>query len=155
MKIASWNVNSLNVRLPRVLAWLAVAQPDVLCLQETKMEDAKFPRDELARAGYAAHYTGQRTYNGVALLVRDGAGLAEVLANEARLSTALTSLGPSYIKLGQFLATRDDIIGRELAASAPHEPTAASGAPIFRHGSGSSDVLHALLHRGHVREVLR
>jgi len=77
MKIATWNVNSLNVRLPRVLAWLAVAQPDVLCLQETKMEDAKFPRHEIADAGYAAHFAGQRTYNGVALLVRDGAGSVE------------------------------------------------------------------------------
>ena len=48
MKIATWNVNSLNVRLPRVLAWLAAVQPDVLCLQETKMEDAKFPRQEIA-----------------------------------------------------------------------------------------------------------
>jgi len=74
LKLATWNVNSLNVRLPRLLDWLPVAQPDVLCLQETKMEDPKFPRDELARAGYAAHFTGQRTYNGVALLVREGLG---------------------------------------------------------------------------------
>ena len=76
MKIATWNVNSLNVRLPRLLAWLPAAQPDVVCLQETKLEDAKFPRQELADAGYAAHFAGQRTYNGVALLVRDGAGPA-------------------------------------------------------------------------------
>jgi exodeoxyribonuclease-3 len=76
MKIATWNVNSLNVRLPRLLAWLPAAQPDVVCLQETKLEDAKFPRQELADAGYAAHFAGQRTYNGVALLVRDGVGPA-------------------------------------------------------------------------------
>ena len=76
MKLATWNVNSLNVRLPRLLDWLPVAQPDVVCLQETKMEDAKFPRDELARAGYTAHFTGQRTYNGVALLVRETLGPA-------------------------------------------------------------------------------
>jgi exodeoxyribonuclease-3 len=76
MKIATWNVNSLNVRLPRLLAWLAAEAPDVVCLQETKLEDAKFPRQALADAGYAAHCTGQRTYNGVALLVRDGAGAA-------------------------------------------------------------------------------
>jgi exodeoxyribonuclease-3 len=76
VKLATWNVNSLNVRLPRLLDWLPVAAPDVLCLQETKLEDAKFPRKELARAGYASHFAGQRTYNGVALLVRDGAGPA-------------------------------------------------------------------------------
>jgi exodeoxyribonuclease III len=76
VKIATWNVNSLNVRLPRVLAWLASEEPDVLCLQETKMEDVKFPLHELADAGYAAQYSGQRTYNGVALLVRDGIGAA-------------------------------------------------------------------------------
>ncbi len=74
MKIATWNVNSLNVRLPRVLNWLASERPDVLCLQETKMEDAKFPRNELADAGYAAQFSGQRTYNGVALLLRDAVG---------------------------------------------------------------------------------
>jgi len=74
LKLATWNVNSLNVRLPRLLDWLPVVQPDVLCLQETKMEDPKFPRDELARAGDAAHITGQRTYNGVALLVRECLG---------------------------------------------------------------------------------
>jgi exodeoxyribonuclease-3 len=74
MKLATWNVNSLNVRLPRVLAWLATAQPDVLCLQETKLEDDRFPRREFADAGYRACFAGQRTYNGVALLVREGAG---------------------------------------------------------------------------------
>jgi exodeoxyribonuclease-3 len=68
MKIATWNVNSLNVRLPHVLDWLASAQPDVLCLQETKLEDAKFPFDALASAGYQAVHAGQKTYNGVAIL---------------------------------------------------------------------------------------
>jgi exodeoxyribonuclease-3 len=76
MKIATWNVNSLNVRLPRLLEWLPVAQPDVLCLQETKLEDAKFPRREIEAAGYAVHFAGQKTYNGVALLVRAGVGPA-------------------------------------------------------------------------------
>ena len=74
MKLATWNVNSLNVRLPRLLDWLAAAAPDIVCLQETKTEDAKFPHAELAAAGYIAHCTGQRTYNGVALIVRDGIG---------------------------------------------------------------------------------
>ena len=74
MKLATWNVNSLNVRLPRLLEWLAVEMPDVVCLQETKTVDATFPRAELAAAGYAATFSGQRTYNGVALLVRAGGG---------------------------------------------------------------------------------
>ncbi len=76
MKLATWNVNSLNVRLPRLLDWLAAERPDLVCLQETKTVDAKFPRAELAAAGYAAHFAGQPTYNGVALIVRDGAGPA-------------------------------------------------------------------------------
>jgi len=70
MKIASWNVNSLNVRLPHVLQWLAAAQPDVVALQETKMEDAKFPDTALAEAGYRSVFSGQKTYNGVAILAR-------------------------------------------------------------------------------------
>ncbi len=70
MKLATWNVNSLKMRLPRVLDWLAQHGPDVLCLQETKVEDPAFPAPELEAAGYAAHFAGQKTYNGVALLVR-------------------------------------------------------------------------------------
>ncbi len=71
MKIATWNVNSLKVRLPHVLDWLAANQPDVLCLQETKLEDAQFPLKELQEAGYQAAFSGQKTYNGVALLSRE------------------------------------------------------------------------------------
>jgi exodeoxyribonuclease-3 len=70
MKFATWNVNSLNVRLPQVLAWLAAEQPDVLVLQETKLVDEKFPRAEIEAAGYRAIYAGQKTYNGVAILSR-------------------------------------------------------------------------------------
>jgi len=76
MKLASWNVNSLKVRLPHLTDWLAKAQPDVVCLQELKLEDAKFPRSELEAAGYQAAVSGQKTYNGVAILAR--AGLSEV-----------------------------------------------------------------------------
>ncbi len=68
MKIATWNVNSLNVRLPHVLDWLASEKPDVLCLQETKQEDSKFPYEALKAAGYNAIHSGQKTYNGVAIL---------------------------------------------------------------------------------------
>jgi exodeoxyribonuclease III len=71
MKIASWNVNSLKVRLPHLTQWMADAQPDIVALQETKLEDAKFPVDELAAAGYRAVFAGQKTYNGVAILARD------------------------------------------------------------------------------------
>ena len=70
MKLATWNVNSLKVRLPQVLEWLASRQPDIVCLQETKLEDKAFPRAELASAGYQAAFAGQKTYNGVAILSR-------------------------------------------------------------------------------------
>ena len=70
MKIATWNVNSLSVRLPQVLDWLAAHPVDVLALQELKLTDDKFPAAALAEAGYQAHWFGQKTYNGVALLSR-------------------------------------------------------------------------------------
>jgi exodeoxyribonuclease-3 len=70
MKIATWNVNSLKVRLPQVLSWVAQHQPDILCLQETKLEDGNFPHQEIAGAGYRALCSGQKTYNGVAILSR-------------------------------------------------------------------------------------
>lgn len=70
MKIATWNVNSLKVRLPQVLTWLDTEQPDVLALQETKVTDENFPIDALAEAGYQAAFSGQKTYNGVAILSR-------------------------------------------------------------------------------------
>ena len=70
MKFATWNVNSLNVRLPHVLDWLRDNQPDVLCLQETKQEDSKFPYQALLEAGYESAHIGQKTYNGVAILSR-------------------------------------------------------------------------------------
>lgn len=70
MRIATWNVNSLKVRLPHVLDWLAKHQPDALCLQETKLEDVNFPLQAIAEAGYHAVFSGQKTYNGVAILTR-------------------------------------------------------------------------------------
>jgi len=72
MKLATWNVNSLKVRLPHLTDWLAKVQPDIVCLQELKLEDAKFPRAELEAAGYQAAFSGQKTYNGVAILARTG-----------------------------------------------------------------------------------
>jgi len=72
MKLAAWNVNSLKVRLPHLLDWLAQARPDIGCLQELKLEDPKFPLAELEAAGYQAVFSGQKTYNGVAILSRTG-----------------------------------------------------------------------------------
>ena len=66
--IASWNVNSLNVRMPHLAQWLAARQPDIVALQETKLEDAKFPDTALAELGYRSMFCGQKTYNGVAIL---------------------------------------------------------------------------------------
>lgn len=71
MKLATWNVNSLKVRLPHLLDWLGAAQPDVVCLQETKLEDANFPVAEIEKAGYHSTFAGQKTYNGVAILSRE------------------------------------------------------------------------------------
>ncbi len=72
LRIATWNVNSLAARLPRVIDWLAKAQPDVLCLQETKATAATFPVDDLASAGYESVADGDGPYNGVAILSRVG-----------------------------------------------------------------------------------
>ncbi len=72
MRIATWNVNSLKIRLAHLLDWLADARPDVVCLQETKIEDDKFPAAELRDAGYHSVYCGQKAYNGVAILARAG-----------------------------------------------------------------------------------
>lgn len=70
MKIATWNVNSLRVRLPHLLQWLAEHKPDIVALQETKLLDQNFPHEELLAAGYYARCSGQPTYNGVAILSR-------------------------------------------------------------------------------------
>jgi len=70
LKMATWNVNSLRVRLPQVLEWLATERPDVLAIQETKLPDADFPLADIETAGYRAIYSGQKTYNGVATLMR-------------------------------------------------------------------------------------
>jgi len=74
MKIATWNVNSLKVRLPHVLDWLATSQTDILCLQETKTVDENFPVDDIKAAGYNVVFSGQKTYNGVAIISKEEAG---------------------------------------------------------------------------------
>ncbi len=71
MKIATWNINGINRRLPLLLEWLAATQPDVVCLQELKSADAELPKAAIDAAGYGAVWHGQRTWNGVAVLARD------------------------------------------------------------------------------------
>ena len=102
MKLATWNVNSLAVRLPQVLDWLAAHPVEVLVLQETKLTDDKFPREEIEAAGYHVEFFGQRTYNGVALLSREPA--QAVLRNipgfadeQARVITATVPGGPAGV----------------------------------------------------------
>src|SRR5262249_4246226 len=72
VKIATFNINNVKRRLPNLLRWLKAAEPDVVCLQELKCTDAEFPEREIARAGYQAVWLGQRTWNGVAILSRQG-----------------------------------------------------------------------------------
>jgi exodeoxyribonuclease-3 len=74
LTVATWNVNSLKVRLPHLLDWLGRHAVDVVCLQETKLTDDRFPVDELSSAGYASVFAGQKTYNGVAILLRRASG---------------------------------------------------------------------------------
>lgn len=93
MKLATWNVNSLNVRLPHLLAWLADNPVDVIVLQETKLTDDKFPCAEIEAAGYKAVFLGQKTYNGVALLSKgDASAVVKNIPgfsdNQARVITA-------------------------------------------------------------------
>jgi len=101
MKIATWNVNSLKVRLPHLLDWLAVEQPDAVCLQEIKLTDEVFPVAALAEAGYHAAFAGQKTYNGVAILARSA--LADVsvgipgFADEQKRVIAATLAGVRLI----------------------------------------------------------
>jgi len=112
MKLSTWNVNSLAVRLPQLLDWLIQHQPDAICLQETKLTDDKFPHTELAAAGYCSEWFGQKTYNGVALLTRaDSATVFDVVRNipgfddpQARVITASVDgirLIGAYIPNGQ------------------------------------------------------
>jgi exodeoxyribonuclease-3 len=80
MKIATFNINNVNKRLPNLLAWLDAAKPDIVCLQELKARQTQFPRTALAAAGYGAVFVGQPTWNGVAILAR---GSEPVLTREA------------------------------------------------------------------------
>lgn len=86
LKVATWNVNSLRVRLPQLRDWLAVEQPDLLGLQETKVTDVDFPRADIESLGYAAAFAGQKSYNGVAILSRQPA--TEILVDIPGFTTS-------------------------------------------------------------------
>ena len=81
MKIATFNINNVNKRLPNLLAWLKSSKPDIVCLQELKAAQADFPEDALLKAGYTSAWVGQRTWNGVAILARN----AEIFVTRRRL----------------------------------------------------------------------
>ena len=104
MKLATWNVNSLKIRLPQVLAWLQANPVDALCLQETKLVDDSFPREALQEAGYTACFSGQKTYNGVAILSRHpleavAPGIGGYADEQRRViaATVQTETGPARI----------------------------------------------------------
>src|SRR6476660_5642635 len=78
LKLASWNVNSIRVRRERLLRWLEAHRPDVLCLQELKVTEAQFPHEAVRAAGYEPAVLGQKGYNGVAILARQGLRLEDV-----------------------------------------------------------------------------
>ncbi len=110
MKIASWNVNSLNVRLPQLQQWLGGFAPDVVGLQETKLEDHRFPDAALAALGYRSVFHGQKTYNGVAILARDRAiedvqvavpGLEDAQARAIAATVAGVRIVNLYVVNGQ------------------------------------------------------
>jgi exodeoxyribonuclease-3 len=81
MRIASWNVNSVRARIEHLREWLSRASPDVVCMQETKVEDDKFPTEALGDAGYRVVTFGQKTYNGVAIAARFGLSIDDVKKN--------------------------------------------------------------------------
>jgi exodeoxyribonuclease-3 len=95
MRIATWNVNSLTARLPRVEEWIRYAQPDVLCLQETKQADAAFPTDAFAELGYETAHHGDGRWNGVALISRVG------------LTNVATGMGSAHDDQGSRLIAAD------------------------------------------------
>ncbi|MFN3958035.1 MAG: exodeoxyribonuclease III [Tepidimonas ignava] len=99
MQLATWNVNSLNVRLPQLLQWLAQRQPDIVALQELKLRNEAFPLPAVQAAGYDAVWLGQKAYNGVALLVRQGAQLCDVQRNLPNLDDAQARLIAATVQL--------------------------------------------------------
>jgi exodeoxyribonuclease-3 len=94
LTLATWNVNSLKVRMPHLTSWLAARPVDVVCLQETKLTDENFPRQELLDIGYHSYFAGQKTYNGVAILLR-----SDRLGEASAVVTALPDFEDSQKRL--------------------------------------------------------
>jgi len=138
MRIATWNVNSLKMRLPRVEEWLAYARPDVLCVQETKLADSAFPAMAFAALGYESAHCGQGQWNGVAILSR--VGLDDVTADfsdqeadevtEARLLWA-TCAG---VRVGSVYVPNGRVVGSE-----HYEAKLAWLERLRRHVTGTGD----------------
>ena len=114
MKIATWNVNSIRARMERLRVWLAAHAPDVLCLQETKVEDQAFPALELESLGYHVAAHGQKTYNGVAVLARQplddivrgfGDGVEDAQARFLVVRVGKVRVGSLYVPNGQAVGT--------------------------------------------------
>lgn len=101
--IATWNVNSLRVRLPQLAEWVAASKPDIVALQETKLPDADFPHAEIAALGYHVAFSGQRTYNGVAVLSREPIEIIATeipgFADEQRRVLAVRTAGTTVLDL--------------------------------------------------------
>jgi exodeoxyribonuclease III len=142
MRIATWNVNSLAARMPRVIDWLGTVRPDVLCLQETKISDAAFPRDEFAALGYEVATHGAGQWNGVALVSCIGLadvsrgfagepGFPEVEARAVAANCAGVGVWSLYVPNGRalnsphlayklgWLAALRPALGTDLASGAP------------------------------------
>jgi exodeoxyribonuclease-3 len=118
MKFASWNVNSLKVRLPHLLEWLARQAPQIVCLQEIKLEDAKFPVEEIQAAGYHCAWSGQKTYNGVAILSRDtladvAAGMPAFPDEQKRVVAATVGEGADEIRVVCAYVPNGQAVGSE------------------------------------------
>lgn len=109
LKVATWNVNSLRTRLTHVLEWIDTNNPDILCLQETKVEDALFPTEEFTKRGLHLAMHGQKSYNGVALISRhplqnvtcgfNAEGLPEIFGSQTRLIAATIQAGGRAIRI--------------------------------------------------------
>ncbi len=118
MKFASWNVNSLKVRLPHLLEWLARQAPQIVCLQEIKLEDAKFPVEEIRATGYHCAWSGQKTYNGVAILSRDtladvAAGMPAFSDEQKRVVAATVGQGADAIRVVCAYVPNGQAVGSE------------------------------------------
>jgi exodeoxyribonuclease-3 len=118
MKFASWNVNSLKVRLPHLLEWLARQAPQIVCLQEIKLEDAKFPVEEIRATGYHCAWSGQKTYNGVAILSRDtladvAAGMPAFSDEQKRVVCATVGQGADAIRVVCAYVPNGQAVGSE------------------------------------------